>query len=157
MVEYCENIILFICCVAWNSLFLFQSLCLSFYNFIRVARKQILYCNKWIIICLMLRCKKELWEWWTVFLEMMCGRGGLPLTSCWLCAGAVVVLVLMSQMVGTESKLSALMKDWASAYSDNESAGEENNEFVERSSMQDRSWKQKMEGRGDVWWLLGKI
>lgn len=68
----------------------------------------------------------------------MYGCEGL-LTSSWLCAGVVVVLVLTSQRVGTVSRLSVLMKDWASAYSDSESAGEENKEFVERSSMQDRS------------------
>ncbi len=63
----------------------------------------------------------------------------LLLTSSWLCAGVVVVLVLMSQRVGTGSSLSGLMKGLASAYSDSESGGEENREFVERSSMQDRS------------------
>lgn len=68
-------------------------------------------------------------------------------TSDWLCAGAFVVLVLMSQRVGTVSRLSVLMKDWLSAYSDSESAGEENKEFVERSSMQDKSWRQREEGR----------
>ena len=61
------------------------------------------------------------------------------LTSSWLSAGVVVVLVLTSHRVGTVSGLSVLMKDWASAYSDSESAGEENKEFVESSSMQDRS------------------
>lgn len=65
------------------------------------------------------------------------------LTSSWLCAGVVVVLVLTSQSVGTVSRLSVLMKELASAYSDSESAGEENKELVERSSMQDRSWRQK--------------
>lgn len=70
----------------------------------------------------------------------MC-KGAKP-TSNWLCAGAFVVLVLMSQRVGTVSKLSVLMKDWLSAYSDSESAGEENKEFVERSSMQAKSWRQ---------------
>lgn len=69
--------------------------------------------------------------------------GCVLLTSSWFCAGVVVVvvLVLTSQRVGTASRLSVLMKDLASAYSDRESAGEENNEFVERSSMQDRSWR----------------
>lgn len=66
-------------------------------------------------------------------------RECLLLTSSWLCAGVVVVLVLTSQRVGTVSRLSVGMKDWASAYSDSESAGEENREFVERSSMQDKS------------------
>lgn len=72
---------------------------------------------------------------------------GLQPTSNWLCAGAFVVLVLMSQMVGTVSRLSALMKDWLSAYSDSESAGEENKEFVERSSMQAKSWRERSEER----------
>lgn len=63
----------------------------------------------------------------------------LLLTSNWLCAG-VVVLVLTSQIVGTVSRFSALMKDWVSAYSDSESVGEENREFVEMSSRQGRSW-----------------
>lgn len=59
------------------------------------------------------------------------------LTSKWLCAGAVVVLVLTSQSLGTESAV--VMNGWVSAYSDRESAGEENREFVEGSSKQDRS------------------
>lgn len=70
---------------------------------------------------------------------------GLKPTSNWLCAGAFVVLVLMSQRVGTVSRLSVLMKDWLSAYSDSESAGEENKEFVERSSMQAKSWNKQRE------------
>lgn len=41
------------------------------------------------------------------------------------------------------SRLSVVMKDWASAYSESESAGEENREFVEKSSMQDRSCGRK--------------
>lgn len=69
----------------------------------------------------------------------LCWCEGLLLTSSWFCAGVVVVLVLTSQRVGTVSRLSVLIKDWASAYSDSESAGEENKEFVERSSMQHRS------------------
>lgn len=69
----------------------------------------------------------------------VCGCKGLLLTSSWLCTGVVVVLVLTSQRVGTVSRLSVLMKGWASAYSDSESAGEENKEFVERSSMQEKS------------------
>lgn len=80
---------------------------------------------------------------------------GLLLTSKWLCAGVVVVLVLTSQIVGTVSRLSVLMKDWASAYSDSESAGEENREFVEMSSMQDRSWKHRK--RRSVSFNLWKI
>ena len=85
------------------------------------------------------RCyNKCFWKW--------CECEGLLLTSSWLCAGVVVVLVLTSQRVGTVSKLSVLMKDWASAYSDSESAGEENRELVERSSMQDRSWRQRKRG-----------
>lgn len=47
--------------------------------------------------------------------------------------------MLTSHRVGTVSRLSVVMKDWASAYSESESAGEENRELVERSSMQDRS------------------
>lgn len=72
-----------------------------------------------------------------------CVSGCWLLTSSWLCAGVVVVLVLTSQRVGTVFRLSGLMKGCASAYSDSESAGEENREFVERSSMQDRSWRQR--------------
>lgn len=49
----------------------------------------------------------------------------------------------MSHSVGTWARLSAWMKSWASAYSDRESAGEENRELLERSSMQDRSWRQR--------------
>lgn len=64
-----------------------------------------------------------------------------PLTSSWLCAG-----VFMSHIVGTWARLSVGMKAWASAYSDSESAGEENRE-LERSSMQDRSWKQRQGNR----------
>lgn len=75
-------------------------------------------------------------------------KGAKP-TSNWLCAGAFVVLVLTSQRVGTVSKLSVLMKDWLSAYSDSESAGEENKEFVERSSMQAKSWRQGKRRRKD--------
>lgn len=48
-------------------------------------------------------------------------------------------LVLTSRRVSTGFRLSGLMRDCASAYSDSESAGDENREFVERSSMQDRS------------------
>lgn len=69
----------------------------------------------------------------------------LLLTSNWLCAG-VVVLVLTSQIVGTVSRFSALMKDWVSAYSDSESVGEENREFVEMSSRQGRSCRQRKNG-----------
>lgn len=69
--------------------------------------------------------------WWSASL----------LTSKWLCAGAAVVLVLMSQSVGTESPVGT--NGWVSAYSDRESAGEENREFVEGSSKQDRSWGQQ--------------
>lgn len=74
---------------------------------------------------------------------------GVKPTSDWLCAGALLVLVLMSQSVGTVSRLSVLMKDWLSAYSDSESAGDENKEFVERSSMQAKSWKQTKKNRKD--------
>lgn len=52
----------------------------------------------------------------------------------------------MSHIVGTWARLSVGMKAWASAYSDSESAGEENRE-LERSSMQDRSWKQRQGNR----------
>lgn len=65
-------------------------------------------------------------------------RRRLP-TSSWLCAGVLVVLVLISHRVGTESRLSVVMMGWTSVYSESESAGEENRELVERSSMQDRS------------------
>lgn len=82
----------------------------------------------------------------------VCGWEGL-LTSSWLCAGVVVVLVLTSQIVGTVSRLSVLMKEWASAYSDSESAGEENRELVERSSMQDRSWRQRRREEDRRWWV----
>lgn len=75
-------------------------------------------------------------------------KGAKP-TSNRLCAGAFAVLVLTSQRVGTVSKLSVLMKDWLSAYSDSESAGEENKEFVERSSMQAKSWRQGKRRRKD--------
>lgn len=90
-------------------------------------------------------CNHCFWKW--------CECEGLLLTSSWLCAGVVVVLVLTSHRVGTVSKLSVLMKDWASAYSDSESAGEENRELVERSSMQDRSWRQRKRGgvKFDFW------
>lgn len=82
----------------------------------------------------------------------MIGVIRVVLTSGWLCAGVVVVvvLVLTSHRVGTESRLSVLMKDWVSAYSDSESAGDENREFVERSSMQDRSWRQRRRGGVNV-------
>lgn len=94
------------------------------------------------------------WQYWRVkegtgqLIKRALCKGAKP-TSNWLCAGAFVVLVLMSQRVGTESKLSVLMKDWLSAYSDSESAGEENKEFVERSSMQAKSWWQRKRRRKD--------
>lgn len=93
------------------------------------------------------------WQYWrakegdrTADKRGMC-KGVQKPTSIWLCAGAFVVLVLMSQRVGTVSRLSVLMKDWLSAYSDSESAGEENKEFVERSSMQAKSWRQTKKRR----------
>lgn len=47
------------------------------------------------------------------------------------------------------SRLSVLMKDWFSAYSDSESAGDENKEFVERSSMEAKSWRKTNKRRKD--------
>lgn len=94
------------------------------------------------------------WQYWRVKegIGQLIKRGmckSVKPTSSWLCAGAFVVLVLMSQRVGTVSRLSVLMKDWLSAYSDSESAGEENKEFVERSSMQAKSWRQTKRRRKD--------
>lgn len=130
------------------------------------------YAHLWLLFCSEIRNKfgvfsvilsrkhifhyiySVIWQHWRVKegIGQLIKRGtckGVKPTSNWLCAGALVVLVLMSQRVGTVSRLSVLMKDWLSAYSDSESAGEENKEFVERSSMQAKSWRKTKKRRKD--------